>query len=58
MFSFIEMVALGFDPFNHKFEIFVFKYVFLLNMDLLRFCKWGSKLSGLDCGENSIVKCA
>ena len=23
---------------------------------LLRFCKWGSKLSGLDCGENSTVK--
>ena len=23
---------------------------------LLRFCKWGIKLSGLDCGENSIVK--
>jgi hypothetical protein len=23
---------------------------------LLRFCKWGSKLSGLDCGKNSTVK--
>jgi hypothetical protein len=23
---------------------------------LLRFFKWGSKLSGLDCGENSTVK--
>ena len=23
---------------------------------LLSFCKWSSKLSGLDCGENSIVK--
>lgn len=23
---------------------------------LLRFCKWGRKLSGLDCGENSTVK--
>ena len=23
---------------------------------ILRFFKWGGKLSGLDCGENSIVK--
>jgi len=23
---------------------------------LLRFFKWGSKLSGIDCGENSTVK--
>jgi hypothetical protein len=23
---------------------------------LLKFCKWGSKLSGLDCGENSTIK--
>jgi hypothetical protein len=23
---------------------------------LLRFCKWGSKLSGLHCGENFTVK--
>lgn len=43
---------------KHKDEAFEkFKTIVLDEAQyLLRFCKWGSKLSGFDCGENSIVK--